>query len=430
MPPTTSLPPGAAQAAHAIASGQATPGALLAEVQDRIRLQESRLHAFAFLPGAEALDQQAARASRLSGGRLRGVPVAVKDVFDTADMPTAYGSAIWTGHRPRADAAAVALLRAAGAVLVGKTVTTEFASYTPGPTANPHDPARTPGGSSSGSAAAVASGMAAAALGTQTAGSMIRPAAYCGVVGFKPSFGMIPRAGLKPLAESFDTVGSFGRCVEDAALLAEVAAGLDAHLLPPDSAAPGFTIGLLRSDWEDEAEPAQRQALEDAAARLRRAGIPVRELPPPGIGWLNDRQGQAIAWETARAFAWEGMAHPELLSAKFREICARGMAMTAAEHRLVWLDIARARQAVSAMFEACDLVLTHSAPGEAPRGLDATGAPTFNRLWSVAGGPCLSLPFGHGPNLMPLGVQLAAARGQDGLLLAAARRAEAILAAG
>lgn len=387
---------------------------------DRIAAREPRLHAFAALDADHALAQ--ARAA--PDGPLRGVPIGVKDVFDTADFPTAYGSPIWVGHRPRADAAAVALARAAGAVVIGKTVTTEFASYTPGPTVNPHDAARTPGGSSSGSAAAVAAGMVVAAFGTQTAGSIIRPAAYCGVVGYKPSFGMIPRAGMKPLAESFDTAGTFGRSVRDAAMLAVVAAGR-AELLRAEEARP--TLGLCHTDWWAEAEPAQQVAVERAASWLAAAGWRVVDLPPLGLDGVNERQSQAIAWETGRAFSWERAHHADLLSPKFREICARGMAMDAAEHARVWAELSRARAVVADLFGRCDILLTPSAPGEAPVGLAATGAPTFNRLWSVFGGPCLSLPFGTGANAMPLGVQFVGRRGEDALLLAAARAAERVL---
>jgi amidase len=425
MRDATAMPPGAFEAARLVATGAATPQALVMQVQARIAAREGSINAFTVHDAALALAQAAAAPD----GPLRGVPIAVKDVFDTADLPTSYGSVIWQGHRPRADAAAVALARAAGAVIIGKTVTTEFASYTPGPTSNPHDAARTPGGSSSGSAAAVAAGMAAAAFGTQTAGSIIRPAAYCGVVGYKPSFGMISRAGMKPLAESFDTAGTFGRCVADAALLAAVAAGrTDLLCAVADGAAP--RIGVLRTDWWAEAEAAQQAALEHAARCLAQAGLRVIDLPPPGLGWVNARQSQAIAWETARAFAWEYATHAAALSATFRDICARGLALAPAEHALILQDLARARATVSALFECCDVILTPSAAGEAPLGLSATGAPTFNRLWSVFGGPCVSLPCGIGPAGLPLGVQCVAPPGADGRLLGLACRLEALLNAG
>jgi Asp-tRNA(Asn)/Glu-tRNA(Gln) amidotransferase A subunit family amidase len=388
----------------------------LAEALSRIAVRESVVRAFTSLAEAHPAP---------CPGPLHGMPVAVKDVFDTADLPTAYGSPIWAGHQPRADAAAVALARAAGAVILGKTVTTEFASYTPGPTTNPHDPTRTPGGSSSGSAAAVAAGMAAAAFGTQTAGSIIRPAAYCGVVGFKPSFGTISRAGMKPLAESFDCAGTFGRSVAEAALLAGATAGRPDLWTGPD-ASDAPVIGLCRTDWWDSAEPAQQRATEAAALRLEAAGLRLVDLPPLGLDWVNERQAQAIAWDTARAFAWERAAHPALLSPKFQEICARGLALAPAEHAQVWQDLRRARATVAALFAQCDVLVTPSAPGEAPLGLAATGPPTFNRLWSVFGGPCLSIPFGRGAHGMPLGVQLVAPQGRDAMVLRLGARLQAL----
>jgi amidase len=423
------LIPGAAEAARRIARGETSAAALLEAVVARIVAQEPRVRAYAALDLDAARAQAAALDRGAPRGPLHGVPIAVKDVFDTADLPTAYGSAIWAGHRPRADAAAVALARAAGAVILGKTVTTEFASYTPGATANPHDVTRTPGGSSSGSAAAVAAGMACAAFGTQTAGSIIRPAAYCGVVGYKPSFGMIPRAGMKPLAESFDTAGTLAPTVADAALLASVAAGR-ADIAAPQAPEAWPVIGLLRTDWWDEAEPAQHAALEALARALSAAGARVVDLPAPGIARANDRHSAAMAWEVARAFAWERAAAPQLFSPKFTEICDRGLRITPAEHAAIRADLARACVVLRALFEGCDVVLTPSAPGEAPRGLAATGAPTFNRIWSLLGGPCLSLPCGYGAEAMPLGAQLAALPGQDALLLGTALRVEKVAAFG
>lgn len=419
--------PGAAEAARRIACGETSAAALLEAVAACIAEREPLIQAYA------ALDLDAARshAAELDRGAqrgpLHGVPIAVKDVFDTADLPTSHGSAIWAGHRPRADAAAVALARAAGAVILGKTVTTEFASYTPGATGNPHDVSRTPGGSSSGSAAAVGAGMACAAFGTQTAGSIIRPAAYCGVVGYKPSFGIIPRAGMKPLAESFDTAGALAPIVADAALLASVAAGRS-DIAAPQAPEAWPIIGLLRTDWWDEAEPAQQAALETLARALSAAGTRVVDLPAPGIAWANERHSAAMAWEVARAFAWERVVAPHLFSAKFAEICDRGLRIAPPEHAAIRADLARACTVLRALFKHCDVVLTLSAPGEAPRGLAATGAPTFNRIWSLLGGPCLSLPCGWGKEGMPLGAQLAALPGQDAFLLGTALRVERVVA--
>jgi Asp-tRNA(Asn)/Glu-tRNA(Gln) amidotransferase A subunit family amidase len=415
-----------AHAGRRIESGEVSASQLLDMASHRIAEREAQVNAFTCLVLEDARATAAACDLGPGGGPLHGVPIAVKDVFDTADLPTAYGSPIWQGYRPRADAAAVALARAAGAVIVGKTVTTEFASYTPGRTANPHDLARTPGGSSSGSAAAVAAGMVTAAFGTQTAGSIIRPAAYCGVVGYKPSFGVISRAGMKPLAESFDTAGTLACTVADAALLAGVAAGrADLAAPAPPDAWP--IIGLFRTDWWDEAEPAQQVAIEAVAAALRSEGARVVDLPAPGIQWVNARHSEAMAWEAARAFAWERTARPDGLSAKLAEILARGAAMTPQQFEAVWTDLSRARQALVALFERCDIVLTPPAPGQAPLGLKATGAPTFNRIWSLLGGPCVTVPCGRGPDGMPLGAQLAAAPGRDAALLGTAMRVESVV---
>lgn len=415
-----------AHAARRIDAGEVSASQLLDIASQRIAACEAQVNAFTCLAleGARATATACDLGPRR--GPLHGVPIAVKDVFDTADLPTTYGSSIWQGYRPRADAAAVALARAAGAVILGKTVTTEFASYTPGRTANPHDLARTPGGSSSGSAAAVAAGMVTAAFGTQTAGSIIRPAAYCGVVGYKPSFGVISRAGMKPLAESFDTAGTLACTVADAALLAGVAAGR-ADLAAPVAPHAWPVIGLFRTDWWDEAEPAQQAAIEAVAAALRSAGARVVELPAPGIPWVNARHSEAMAWEAARAFAWERNAHPDLLSAKLADILARGAAMTQRQCEAVWADLSRARKALAAPFERCDIVLTPPAPGQAPLGLTATGAPTFNRIWSLLGGPCVTVPCGRSPDGMPLGAQLAAAPGRDMALLGTAIRVEGVV---
>ncbi|WP_291296785.1 amidase [Elioraea sp.] len=417
-----------AHAAHRIAAGEVSATQLLEVALQRVTASEARVHAFTILSIDAARAAAAACDTGPVRGPLHGVPIAVKDVFDTADLPTAYGSPIWQGHRPRADASAVALARAAGAVILGKTVTTEFASYTPGPTTNPHDIARTPGGSSSGSAAAVAAGMVTAAFGTQTAGSIIRPAAYCGVVGYKPSFGVISRAGMKPLAESFDTAGTLACTVADAALLAGVAAGRH-DLAAPVAADAWPTIGLFRSDWWDEAEPAQRAAIEAVAEGLRSDGARVVDLAAPAIPWVNALHSEAMAWEAARAFAWERAAQPHALSPKLAEILTRGAAMTPARLEVVWSGLARARAKLSALFERCDIVLTPPAPGQAPLGLDGTGSPTFNRIWSLLGGPCLTLPCGRSPDGMPLGAQLVALPGRDASLLGMASRVEKIVSA-
>ncbi|HEV8680968.1 MAG TPA: amidase, partial [Stellaceae bacterium] len=270
----------ARDAAQEIAAGRLSAEALVTACLDRIAACEPVVGAWHHLDPNAAL----AAARRCDGsapsGPLHGVPIAVKDLIDTADMPTGYGSTIYEGHRPSADAACVALARAAGAIVLGKTVTTEFACFTAGKTANPHNPAHTPGGSSSGSAAAVADFMVPLAFGTQTAGSIIRPAAYCGVVGYKPSFGMIPRAGVKPLADSLDTVGTMARNVADAAFFAAILGGRPVlrHLAMPE-APPRF--GFYRTPMWEAAEPSTAAALDHTREVLRHAGASVAEIAVP-----------------------------------------------------------------------------------------------------------------------------------------------------
>src|SRR5579863_9407483 len=267
-------------AAHEIASRRLSAEAYAAAWIESIEAQEAAVGAWQYFDREQALAAARRRDREGSGGPLYGIAIAVKDLIDTVDMPTGYGSPIYEGHRPAADAACVALARAAGAVVLGKTVTTEFAAFTAGKTANPRNPAHTPGGSSSGSAAAVADGMAPLALGTQTAGSVIRPASYCGVVGFKPSFGVIPRAGVKPLADSLDTVGTMARNVADAAFFAGILGGRPAlREVAMPAVSPSF--GFYRTPMWDEAEPASVAALNHARAALERAGARLAEIAVP-----------------------------------------------------------------------------------------------------------------------------------------------------
>ncbi|MBV8915866.1 MAG: amidase, partial [Acetobacteraceae bacterium] len=289
----------AVAAVRAIRAGSLSPAALLEACLARLAARERLVQAMAYFDPAQV------RAASARTGPLHGLPIGVKDVIDTADMPSEYGSPIWRGHRPRADAACVAWARAAGAVVLGKTVTTEFATRFPGPTTNPHDPARTPGGSSSGSAAGVACGYFPLAYGTQTAGSIIRPAAYCGVVGYKPSFGTINRFGMKLMSESLDTVGVIARAVADCALLTSAVTGLD--LGDPDAKpdrAP--RIGICRSPVWDRAAPETRALFEWAPEALARAGAELRDLALPAVfEQLEAAHAVVMNAESARALGWE-----------------------------------------------------------------------------------------------------------------------------
>jgi amidase len=314
----------------------------------------------------------------------------VKDIIDTHDMPTSYGSPIYAGNRPAQDAACVALAREAGAVMVGKMVSTEFAWRHPGPTANPRNPAHTPGGSSSGSAAAVADGMLPIAFGTQTAGSIIRPASYCGVVGYKPSFGTISVTGIKPLATSFDTLGLLARSVDDCALVAGVLSGVlrERRDLRPLAATKPARIGLCRTPVWAHAKPATLAAVEGAASRLRADGVVVEDVELPGeFAHLVDRHIDVMRYEAARVLAFERTQRADQLSPELHEELTAGLAVGHPQYRAALRVIARCRALFAAAIAPFDGFLTASAPGEAPAGLQATGDALFNRLVSSNGVP-------------------------------------------
>ncbi len=417
---------GAAAMAAAVREGRATSEALVAACLARIAEREPEVRAWEALEPEAALAEARARDAEPARGPLHGVPVAIKDIIDTADLPTAYGSPIYAGHRPARDADCVARLRAAGAVVLGKTVTTEFATFRPGKTRNPHDTGHTPGGSSSGSAAAVAAGMAPLALGTQTVGSVIRPASFCGVVGFKATRGRLSLDGVKPLAAAFDSLGCFARSVEDVALwLTALEGGVPA---PPRAAAP--RVALVRTAQWQKAAPETRAAVEAAAARLAGAGAAVEEPAlPDDFARLADEQDVIFAAGALRALARERAGHPELLSPQLKEVLARGAAVGAGRLAEAEATAARCRTALAELFDRVDLVLAPAAPGEAPAGLEATGDPLFNRMWTLLLGPCLNLPAGQGPQGLPVGVQLVGALDSDPAFLADAAWAERALGA-
>ena len=360
-------------------------------------------------------------------GRLHGIPVGVKDVLDTGDMPSCYGSPIWTGWRPRADSAPVAWTRSTGGVVIGKTVTTEFATRKPGLTANPANTGHTPGGSSSGSAAGVADGMFPVAFGTQTAGSIIRPAAYCGVVGYKPTYGTISRIGMKIMSDSLDTVGVMARSVADCAFFAGAVAGRD--LGDPDSH-PGRAprIGICHSPSWDVAAPETHALLERVTAALARAGAAVenRELPD-AYAALKTAHPILMNAESARALGWELATHPDGISEGLRERLAFGLGQSEAALTEAYDVFARTQQGFPEAMAGLDVLVTPSAPGEAPNGLEWTGDPAFNFIWTSLHVPCVTVPAGTGPNGLPLGIQIVGRRGEDRAVLAWARWVEAEL---
>ncbi len=402
----------ATDAARQIAAGHLRPEALLEACLDRIATDEPRIRAFA------QFDAAAVRASAARPGRLHGLPIGVKDVLDTHDQPSEYGSPIWRGHRPKADAVCVAWARASGGVVMGKTVTTEFATRKPGLTCNPHNVAHTPGGSSSGSAAGVAAGFFPLAFGTQTAGSIIRPAAYCGVVGYKPSFGMIARLGMKVMSESLDTIGVMARSVADCALFAGAVAGRD--LGDPDirpTATP--RIGLCPGPANAEASPETLALLDRAADRLAAAGAVIVKRPlPQAYTALASAQPLVMNAESAASMGWELTTHRDGLSEGLVEKLDWGLAQGP-----VALDAARdvMRQMQShftGVMEDVDVLLTPSAQGEAPHGLDWTGDPVFNACWTALHVPCVTVPAGSGPAGLPLGLQIVGRFASDRATLA------------
>ncbi len=400
----------ATDARSAMAAGHLTPGALLEACLDRVTAREPAVQAFV------AIHPYQVERVRAAPGPLHGLPIAVKDNIDTADHASEYNSPIWRGHRPLADAACVAAARAAGGVVMGKTVTTEFATRHPGPTTNPHNPAHSPGGSSSGSAAAVACGMVPLAFGTQTAGSVIRPAAYCGVVGFKPSFGLINRHGMKLMSDSLDTIGVFARSVADCALFAGALSGLALSADVPDRAP---RIGLCRSPIWDRAAPETVALFDRVAAQLTRAGATLTELTlPAAYDGFEDRFTVVMNGESARAMAWELANHRDQITPGLLERLDFGLAQGTPA-----LIAARAAQrqlqrGFDAVMDGYDLLLTPSAPGEAPAGLGWTGDAGFNFIWTALHVPCVSVPAGTGPNGLPLGIQVVTPRDQDGAALA------------
>jgi Asp-tRNA(Asn)/Glu-tRNA(Gln) amidotransferase A subunit family amidase len=395
---------------------------------ERIAAVEDDLQAWAFLDPELALHRarELDRRARDERGPLHGVPIGVKDIFDTADQPTAYGSAVYAGARPTRDAAAVARLRAAGAVIIGKTVTTEFALFHPGPTRNPYDLARTPGGSSSGSAAAVAAGCVPLAIGTQTAGSIVRPAAFCGVVGMKPTIGSVPTDGVKPCSHTLDTVGVFARDVDDAALALGVLTGATRVQLGDFPARPA--IGFVRTpEWE--LIPGTTQAvIEDAAARVADVAdlVPI-ELPAPFAG-LVDAQLTVMAVEANRWLGPERDEHPGQLSETLRTYLASGPAREAGyEEALALRD--RCRAMLGDVFAGVHAVLAPAVLGEAPP-VAVTGDPLLCRRWTLLGTPAVAVPGLRGPEGLPVGVQLVGLPGADATVLAAAGWLQRLLAAG
>ena len=393
---------------------------LLASCLERIDEREPQVQAWSHIARDAALE----RARELDRGPVRGLlhglPIGVKDLFDTADMPTTYGSPIYAGHRPAADAAPVALCREQGGVMVGKTVTTEFATFNPGKTRNPHRLTHTPGGSSSGSAAAVADYMVPLAFASQTAASVIRPAAYCGIIGYKPSYGLVNRSGVKPLSDSLDTIGFLARSVDDVALFAAAASG-DRALLQMDVGSTPRIAMCATHEWP-HADVDTRLAMQQAASRLAQEGVVVRDIQTPMLfSQLLQVQKEIMGYELAKSLSHERLRHADQLSPRLQALLDEGLRIPAERH---WANIQlaySARAKVPAAFGDSEVWLAPSATGEAPATLEQTGDPVFGRVWTLLGLPCVHLPFMTGQTGMPVGLQVVGRYGDDRVVLRIAR---------
>jgi Asp-tRNA(Asn)/Glu-tRNA(Gln) amidotransferase A subunit family amidase len=436
----------ATDASRLIRDGVISAEQLLEACLARVREADAQIQAWAFLDPDHALGQaRAADAWRLEGratGPLHGVPIGLKDIIDTADMPTENGSVLHAGRTPSRDATVAARLRAAGAVIMGKTVTTEFATYTPGKTRNPHNAEHTPGGSSSGSAAAVAAGMAPLALGSQTNGSVIRPAAFCGVYGFKPTHGLIPRHGMLILSRTLDHVGVFARSIEDLALLAEQLVGYDegdpdtrpraripfVEVAAQEPPLPPMFAFVKTPHWE-RADDDTRSAFHELVEHLGDRVEEVELIPSAAEAWHWHRTIMEAEMAASLERDWEK--GRDLLSESLQSQIERGRQVTAVDYQRALARIRPIHESFLELFEQrYDAILTPAAPGTAPKGLASTGDPSFCTLWTLCGMPAVSLPLMQGTNGLPLGVQLVGPRDGDARLLRTARWLVARVATG
>lgn len=434
----------AADAARLVRDGAISSEQLVDACLARVREADKDVQAWTFIDPEHALAQARELDSSRAAGRplgcLHGVPVGIKDIFDTADMPTEDGTVLHAGRTPHEDAVAVRRLREAGAVIMGKTVTTELATYAPGKTRNPHNPSHTPGGSSSGSAAAVASMMVPIAIGSQTNGSVIRPAAYCGVYGFKPTHGLISRRGVLKLSRSLDHVGVFARSIEDIALVTEALAGFDEEdpdtrlraripfvqiaaeepPLPP-------SVAFIKTPMWDQVEPEMREALSELVDSL---GDRVEEFTlPASAREALEFHRTVMEAEMAANLVAEYEKGRDRLSDTLRAQLERGRKLTALDYQIACARMPQVADGLEQLFDRYDAILTPSAPGAAPPGLGSTGNPVFCTLWTFAGMPALNLPLMQSAGGLPLGVQLVGKRGDDARLLRTARWLVALLEA-
>ncbi len=394
-----------------------TVEALVRALLERIDEREPQVQAWTCLRRDAAIDAARAMDRGALRGPLHGLPFGVKDVFDTHDLPTEYGSPIYAGHQPRVDAAVVAQARAVGGLILGKAVTTEFATFPPGKTRNPHNPAHTPGGSSSGSAAAVADAMVPVAFGTQTVGSTIRPASFCGTVGYKPTYALLPTVGVKAISYCLDTVGLFTKTVADLGLVMAALTGRPLEV-PQQPRAP--RVGLCLTPQWQHAQPEVQALFARLGGEISRAGANVADftLPPP---YEKMHDSQALIWdyEVARCLTGEHAAHRDRIREPLLGQIERGLALPWRDYEAAMEIARRGRHGFADAMADFDVLVVPSSQGEAPKG-DATGLPYFNRAWSLLHTPAVHVPHGRGPNNLPIGFQVVGRIGDDARTLACA----------
>ncbi len=417
----------ATELAQRLDAGTVTAEAIVRAHLERIDRRDAEVLAWSHLARDAALERAKVLDSGPRQGLLHGIPMGVKDIIDSFDQPTGYGSPIYRTHQPLADAATVAMARGEGAILLGKTVTTEFANRHPGPTRNPFNPAHTPGGSSSGSAAGVADFQVVLATGTQTGGSVIRPGAFCGIVAYKPTFGHFAPAGMKANTEWLDTIGTYARSVEDIALFRAALMAMPYRPVAPLGRPP--RVAVCFTHHRAELSPEGTQAVNDAARRLAQAGATVTEIElPPPVPDMTEGQRTLSAFDGPRAHADEARRFPSLLSESLKKDKLEAGAKV---DYATWVAARKlgetGRAAVDALFDDIDVILTAPAPGEAPRGLATTGKATFNLLWTYLWMPCITLPLTTGPTGLPVGIQLVGRQHEDTTLLDIAAWARGVL---
>jgi amidase len=406
----------AVEASALIKKGKLTAVQLAEAFLSRVSEREEAVQAWAYIDPKQVIDRARALDQVPRRSPLHGLPIGVKDIIDTIDMPTEYGSPIYVGHRPQWDASCVALLRKAGANIMGKTVTVEFAMRHPGKTRNPLNLAHTPGGSSSGSAAAVADGMVSLALGTQTGGSILRPAAFCGVVGLKPTFNVINRAGVKPNSESLDTVGLMARDVPDAALMFTTLVGQEA--LDFSEPPPPVRIGFWRTPQWSNADNATKEAFSQALPRLAKSGAQIQEINlPEAFNEMYAAHGSISDYEVVRALEYERLNFSDQISSSLMKKIRKAEKCDFDTYVNAQRCASQCRLMLADVFRNYDVLLVPSAPGEAPLGLESTGDSTFNRIWTALHVPTITVPVFKGANGLPMGAQIVAPFGEDRKLL-------------